>query len=617
MNLIIQIMKDIKTSITLGGIVILLVLLCNTAKAQQEKNSSFSYRYNSNDSSKIYFTHETDLIGSSNIYTVYKTEFAPDPICIIYISYDNLNENIDIIKKVNKTDQGLHIRIHYPANTPTCIIKNGKLYDTEISYRDKYKNLITMPELSKSREIKINQISSIDSATCYKFYPVRQKFFEKHKASCIEYYNELNEKSIAAKSEENKKIENIVNNEKANIENISSELYQRFKEKNISIRDSSVGADENLQKEFKKQMDRISQNIPYQYNYDANISYKVVVDPGKFKVPEISKNSSVEITANRKDLNEITETITRRSMQNPVINPAVQSNLVELHPTDTLESWIKRYFKNNIKVLELNTKSIKSGVFLDIDFFKSHDKRIDSLRIPAQNKEEIRNFLKQKMKESDSANVDVELPTNYYYNATINAVIEKHKLKYKNDEIREKNTFVTGYDDYLQRTVANEHHNYPDGRYLLLKQRISINNNDSLKIEKTISAKRKYIYFTHIGASFGVFIRPGENIVTDFGNSNYINLFFIRHHMGVFIGGSFWKDFDKYYEGGIYVGPTNYLFFKLGVAYANWTAKYAPNQTHVLMGMSLIFPVIHFEGGYNFATESPYIMFGLNIPINN
>ena len=106
----------------------------------------------------------------------------------------------------------------------------------------------------------------------------------------------------------------------------------------------------------------------------------------------------------------------------------------------------------------------------------------------------------------------------------------------------------------------------------------------------------------------------------------YWNVFLIYHHIGVF--GGFSPNSSSvadstalfnYREGGIYIAPGNYFYFKLGLAKdTRLKSNDAGNKITVmpLVGASLIFPVFHMEGGYNVALNLPYVMAGFNIPLN-
>jgi hypothetical protein len=577
------------------------------AKAQQERIPSYSYSFKTSDSTKIYYTHEN--ADFNNTYTLYKTLKAAVPFCTIKTYYDEYKEDIVII--INEKGKDVKVRINYPIKTNSCIVKNNQLYDTIINDKEKYWNLITMPELSKSLKIFINQISSNDSIACYKLYPIRKRFYVAHIDSCKTYFKRKDDNRT---NSDNERIFDIVKKETIRITEDCSDPYERFLENKTSFRNIHIDANENLQQDFKFHMNQICLGLPFKYNYTANITYYVVIDPRNNKLPEIGENTSIKVNANKQDLVEITNKISERSIPNPNTNLPLQNNLIQPDPKDTLQAWVKKYLDKNIKELDLKTETTTVGEILDYDFYNTHKMQIDTLKIPNYNKEQMLSFLTGKIKEINTkSDREVDRPTDYIYNAYINSSIEKHKLIFKNEKVLEKGMPFNGYD--FPKNTLSVQHGYPYGRYLLKKQVIRLNNNDSLKKESYWTPKRKYIFLTHYGASFGFFINKGFKI-DSIGNHNYVDLFFIRHHMGLFLGGSFWGAFDQYYEGGLYVGPTNYLFFKIGLASAN-IKNIRDVKTSALLGVSLIFPVIHFEGGYNFALKAPYVMLGLNIPVNN
>ncbi|MCB9257418.1 MAG: hypothetical protein H6579_09830 [Chitinophagales bacterium] len=162
-------------------------------------------------------------------------------------------------------------------------------------------------------------------------------------------------------------------------------------------------------------------------------------------------------------------------------------------------------------------------------------------------------------------------------------------------------------------------------------------------IQMSISyVKQKYIHYIHIGSSIGSFI-PLNNTSYNwkFGEIMPLEGMLIFHRFGLFGGyglnltdpygnttleGSYLEK-SKYFHGGIYLGLAQYFYFKAGYCQLDSEiAKYSNsielnrsnfNRKHgFTTGLSLVFPVVHFEGGYNYIFNSPYVSAGLNIPLN-
>lgn len=163
---------------------------------------------------------------------------------------------------------------------------------------------------------------------------------------------------------------------------------------------------------------------------------------------------------------------------------------------------------------------------------------------------------------------------------------------------------------------------------------------DSLKMSIQ-SAKRKYIYYIHLGANIGTVFPIKPNPTLSIGEIMPIEGFLIFHRIGFFGGyglqftqpyknevldGNYYENV-KYFHGGLYIGLAQYFYIKVGYAQLNYSNVEYNNDFEInrekdlkrygfLAGFSLVFPVVQFEGGYNYTLRSPYVSGGLNIPIN-
>ena len=173
---------------------------------------------------------------------------------------------------------------------------------------------------------------------------------------------------------------------------------------------------------------------------------------------------------------------------------------------------------------------------------------------------------------------------------------------------------------------------------------------DSLRMS-VLNVQKKYRYYMHFGANMN-FVFPSYT-----GGSTELvptEGFLIFHRIGFFGGygvrltqrasnettfpGGFPSLYDdanaqllgpdtRYFHGGLYIGTFQFTYLKLGYSQLNYQYIYTDRNGFAedeetgkirgfLAGLSLIFPVIQLEGGYNLTLQSPYVGGGINIPLN-
>jgi hypothetical protein len=221
----------------------------------------------------------------------------------------------------------------------------------------------------------------------------------------------------------------------------------------------------------------------------------------------------------------------------------------------------------------------------------------------------------------------VEMPTVYEYTLNYKSESERQKWVLNNKKLNDQlDSIVTN-----TKNLAFFSNKYPKAKNGKYNVRVNSTFLNQTRIGPELDyVKRKYKYASHAGVSYGTFISNEKHVEGDptyDQKLTYWNVFLIYHRIGIF--GGFSPNSQvvtdsvalvNYREGGIYVAPGNYLYFKLGVAKDTRlisTTEGEKSSVMPLVGASLIFPVFHIEGGFNLALNLPYVMAGFNIPLNH
>jgi hypothetical protein len=352
-----------------------------------------------------------------------------------------------------------------------------------------------------------------------------------------------------------------------------------------------------------------------------------------------AKQSAAAVDVLRADTNALTSFRKR-------MDKILTDNLFETHPFNTKTSGTYAVVvkdNNVIDIVEKPTKKTTDPIFLayyqsplyEVESQISNIK-LDRRKVGINVDSAYRSLLYQQKSRISRAKLDsaflktftdsvytaltpyrkqVDMPTSYDYKFSYSSSSAwqrwgKRGEKYKNLKTGENIDNLKLINDFHARQK-----NTKNGKYQVRVNKSQLN--DSIFGPHIDSVYRKYKYLTHIGFNVGVII-TGDEFSTEGKTIDkgllYFDFFVIYHHFGAF-GGFASKsvldesDLDGYSEGGLYVAPGNYFFFKLGLASFN-------GKISGLLGGTLVFPFVQFEGGYNFALKRAYVMAGVNIPIN-
>jgi hypothetical protein len=270
----------------------------------------------------------------------------------------------------------------------------------------------------------------------------------------------------------------------------------------------------------------------------------------------------------------------------------------------------KNQFENDILKMDIENKKVllyKKDPFAIIK--ENHKNRWKGMKTDTAMFSSVLDSAAEKL---STFNKYDEVPTIYTYPCVFTQQYDKKKWNYTIGGIVERHTrqepVSPAFTDSVRKLWRQ-----PFGRYTVGVKMAQLNT--YLFFDNSITAtSRKYKFMTHVGASFGIMFDGSDK-------ETYLDAFFIRHWGGAFLGLSLWdKNIKHYFEGGAYIGPCNYFYFKAGIAYIDWADKKIDikhkNQVLPLLGAGLIIPYVQFDAGYNFATKTAYITTGLNYPFN-
>lgn len=300
------------------------------------------------------------------------------------------------------------------------------------------------------------------------------------------------------------------------------------------------------------------------------------------------------------------------------------------------ETIILPYLKKN--KLQYNIKEYESPDTLYKRIYSKYKKEIDLTPCP-EKFNEILSMTENRFKSITK----LRFPQNTVYHIPLKFSFSNHDETWKlykkrivNNVTKEEITDTALLKDFYSKVKKPKNGIYD----------VTISNNSMLDSPETVEIKElksKYKYYTHLGFTSSMLI-PIKNKVVNFELKELFtyNAFLIYHKIG-FFGGSVFRnkkvednvkteglyidDIDLYFEAGLLIGIAQYFYLKAG--YAHLKTSLAEFEESVLVstidnkvnygflaGLSLIFPYVHFEGGYNYSFRAPYASLGLNIPIN-
>lgn len=589
----------------------------------QEISSGYLTKFKTKEVIGSYYTN-TVTTGSNIYYNQYSIFTSPDlktadTVFIVYLNFDKSNNNIEI-RQVNKqtgTSKSETIKFRplsylvKPATVkPMYCVKDYLFNDTTLSItKENNASILFTIADTVSPAIYLHQLISFDGEFKFDLDKFRKSYLTPHLVHSKDYWEwyastaykrKLDSLNYEKRKGERLALIGLIDTENKNIDADKDTLIVRFDEKWRELKLKDVPANAKSQRLFVDKMDKAFQEYftkTDSFNLQIQVQYKVRsrVDHSMEIVKKISpvSNNYFQFWFERQLAQVDTAAIKHFSLENERFS---------LYSDDSLKNIQLRHEKRteNLKSLMLEMKLSYDSVF---------DSKIKS----------IKNELKVYP-------IKIEIPTVYEYTFNYRSESEREKWVLNNKRLKDADDSIV--TDAKNLSFFND--KYPkakNGKYNVRLNSTYINN---FQVGPELDyVKRKYKYASHVGVSFGTLIATGKQ---ESGNPTldakltYYNVFLIYHHIGVFGGfspkGSVPVDsvaLVNYREGGIYLAPGNYFFFKLGVAKdtrinsntAGEQSSYMP-----LVGASFIFPVFHFEGGYNFAFNYPYVMAGFNIPLN-
>jgi hypothetical protein len=515
--------------------------------------------------------HNLSEYTFKNKYWISQNKDGSDTMYIVEINFDQLNSNIEIIETNKQYLQKYKRTIAFENKyncfrsiKPICCVKNDVFNDSSIVLTEKNDDIL-FTFVDTNGTIYLHQYKTSDGTCNFTLDRFRISYLKPHLARAAEYWGCF--KNHVQDSTKRINIEKNITRAEL------SKCFRNLENTRDSISTIVELANKRLQKSFSAKMDSIM--VTYlRKGYNENISdvvkYDIRVELDK-SVKVLNIDTSNYFPNKPPWYKSIREQIPRHFSEVTGVNEKIP-----LYTNNPLTS-IKQKHQNRC----LQEGISDTSVFTDL---------LDS----AQKK--LEEFPKQ-----------IEVPTLYTYTFAYNQRLEMKKWNLINDYIYERHTKNEPVNPAFIEMVHKQYPKKPNGRYIVGVKNALINNSHQVFDESIGTIKRQYKYMTHIGAGFGMMLDK------DF-NKTYLDLMFIRHWYGAFAGFSVWGGMKQYFEVGGYAGPCNYVYFKLGIAYKNYTGNDA--ATSVLGGVSLVFPVVHLEGGYNLATKSPYVMLGVNFPKN-
>jgi len=587
-------------------IVLFIIIFCFLLQAKSQdiplQGTCFNQKTKITDVVFYSFSNALSKNKYVNTYVVTKDYKFEDTLYVIKLILNKLFNNIEIIQENKHTEQLVFRKIKFENATPTCCVKNYRFNDTTINLSEQEKNdTILFTIADTTGKMFLHQFFSQDDNSFIKLVKFRNSYLEPHLEKAKLYWKVQDSIQNSIKKEQeriekrNKEYLREIIKEKEAIRNDLTNVKKEINDKKSSLQKSTVNADGPLQKIYKHKMDSVfvknfniycpfTFEINGTYNISVQLNHKILIISDPFPVTAINRPYftwlKTQMGSINNDLNEL---------------------LLE-----------------NKKVPVLNLDSL----LLNIE--KNHKKRCDIYVVDLDaNSKEFKNILDSVKTELYNFDDLVEVPINYIYDYTFNSKCYNENWICKNDSFYNINkaSLYLSESNFIKLQVHKKYEKVKNGKYNVGLNKVEFNG---INYDPTVNSLHRYYKFmTNIGISNGVFLGNNANIPSDVINSSYWEFFYIRHHFGFFCG----LNFNDYLEGGMYIAPGNYFFFKIGVSGYNESNNnqigsiqvnaQSSQQLGLIIGGSFIFPVIHFEGGFNTAVGLPYIMGGLNIPLNH
>ena len=531
-----------------------------------------------------------------------------DTIYVVDINFDRSNNSLDIVQLDKQANQNLikTIEFHPLSNQlkqstvkPTYCVKNYIFNDTLLSVtKDNNADILFTIADTINPVVLLHQIVSIDGKKKFDLDKFRKSYLTPHLSHAKDYWawqkrhinkplphidQTLEPRREALKAE--------ISKETSRINADRDSLIPVLKNKLMILKLADTIANASLHQVFVHKMDDVFTeyfNKPTNTNAGFAGSYKIHVNTDGSK--RIVENFTPEKIPDcfRSQFIAIRDVIEHLPLANEEVS------ICNVDPMNLIK-------KNHTARFErFNNEAAELRVSLDSTFKPG----LNSVDL------ELKKICDEKIK----------MATTYNYSYQIVSRTEWQKWILKGNKITDKHdTLIRNQDNILQ--FYDKDIKRKRGRYEVRLNTTKFN--DKIFGPALDSVKLNYKFRTYIGFNVGTFIGSIDKL-NEINKNNFSqrlwNIFLIYHHFGIFGGssynqnGTFENVYKNYGEGGIYVAPGKCFYFKLGLA--QYKVLNTDNVAKPIIGGSLIFPVFHIEGGYNFAMEQPYIMAGFNIPLN-
>lgn len=576
---------------------------------------------------EVVATYYTNTVFSNHsIYYNQYTLFASsdlkkaDTLYVVYLNFNRDNNTIEIRQTDKQTGKSksetlkfnvLSSLIKTSAAKPIYCVKDNLFNDTLLSVsKDNNASILFTIADTLNPQIFLHQLVSLDGNYKFDLDKFRKSYLTPHISHARDYWEwyaagKLKRRQDSLMYEKTKgdrmAITAMIETEMRNLDADKDTLIMQFDEKWRELKMKDVPANPKSQKLFTEKMNKIFEDYftkTDSFNLVIQVDYKIRsrADHSIEIIKKISpcNNNYFQFWFERELVRIDSAAIKHLSLDN---------EKYALFTEDSLNAIKLKHDSRSEKL-----KSLMADLNLSYDSVFS-----------AKNTA-IKNELKLYP-------AKIEMPTVYEYTFNYKSESVMQKWVLNNKKLKDPlDSLVTD-----AKNLAFFNAKYPkakNGKYNV-RLNSSLVNNYRFGPELDY-VKRKYKYASHIGLSYGTFVtseKHAEGDPTFDRKLAYWNVFLIYHRIGVFGGfspkGSAVADsvaLVNYREGGLYLAPGNYFYFKLGLAQDTRLISKADGKKSSLMplvGASLIFPVFHIEGGYNMALNLPYVMAGLNIPLNH
>jgi hypothetical protein len=552
------------------------------------------------------FSKQNVFYNRFSIFLKSKSSKA-DTIYVVDIIFDKSNSFIDIVQLDKLSNQNLTKTIGFHPNCnqqktstakPTYCVKNYIFNDTLLSVtKDNNADILFTIADTINPAILLHQIVSIDGKKRFDLDKFRKTYLTPHLSHARDYW-ECKNKAIPPTGSDTTLLHRRriliaeINKEIVRINADKDSLIPVLNNKHMVLRLADTTANASLQQVFTRKMDDVfTEYFSKPINISAGLtgSYKIHVNTdGSKRIVETFTPDKIP-TCYVPQFNAIRGVIDKLSLTNEEVS-SCDNNTINI--IDRNHSVRFDRFKSEAADLKISLDSTFKHILDPIDV-------------------ELKKICNEKIK----------MATTYNYSYQVISEVEWQKWTLKDNKIVDSRDSVIRNPDNI-RLFYGKDIKRKRGRY-----DVSLNTtkfNDHIFGPVLDFVQLDYKFRTYIGFNVGAFIGSKDilnnGITEDDLSQRLWNVFLIYHHFGIFGGSSYNQysssanQFGNYGEGGIYVAPGKCFYFKLGLA--QYKVPNEDNITKPILGGSLIFPVFHIEGGYNFAWELPYIMAGFNIPIN-